>query len=316
MKKTKISILSPTFYEEDNVVELYERLKKALYKKNKYDYEIIFIDNASTDNTVKLLKELNKKDKRIKIIVNTRNFGHIRSPYWGLLQTTGAATIYLASDLQDPPELMPDFINAWEEGFEIILATKPTSKTNFLFHFFRKLFYSFLDFISDVPQIKNATGFGLYDKKVLDIIRKINDPYPYLRGLINEFGFKTKTFNFEQPRRTRGITKNNFYTLYDIAMLGIISNSMLPIRIASMLGFLIGAFSIILALTFIILKLFFWSRFPIGITPITVGMFFMFGLVLFFIGLLGEYIGSIHTYLKNRPIVIERERVGFGNLKK
>ena len=170
MKKTKISILSPTFNEEDNVVELYERLKKALYKKNKYDYEIIFIDNASTDKTVKILKGLNKKDKRIKIIVNTRNFGHIRSPYWGLLQTTGASTIYLASDLQDPPELITDFIKAWEEGFEIILATKPTSKTNFIFHFVRKIFYNFLDFISDTPQIKNTTGFGLYDKKVLDVI--------------------------------------------------------------------------------------------------------------------------------------------------
>jgi len=306
-----LSVISPCYNEEENVEELYRRVVAVMDRYSQYEFEYVFIDNASTDNTVEKLKNLAKKDCRVKVIVNTRNFGHIRSPYWGILQTTGAATIYLASDLQDPPEVIPRFIDEWEKGYKLVLATKPVSQSSPLMHSLRKLYYRVLDAISDVPLIADTTGFGLYDKVVLDGIRAVNDPYPYLRGLYCELGYEVKTVPFDQPRRLRGISKNNFYTLYDIAMLGVISHSLVPIRIASFLGFVMGSVSIVVALIFFVLKLIFWSSFPLGMAPLVIGMFFMFGILLFFIGLLGEYIGSIHTYVQRRPIVVEKERINF-----
>jgi len=306
-----LSVISPCYNEEENVEELYRRVVAVMDRYSQYEFEYVFIDNASTDNTVEKLKNLAKKDCRVKVIVNTRNFGHIRSPYWGILQTTGAATIYLASDLQDPPEVIPRFIDEWEKGYKLVLATKPVSQSSPLMHSLRKLYYRVLDAISDVPLIADTTGFGLYDKVVLDGIRAVNDPYPYLRGLYCELGYEVKTVPFDQPRRLRGISKNNFYTLYDIAMLGVISHSLVPIRIASFLGFVMGSVSIVVALIFFVLKLLFWSSFPLGMAPLVIGMFFMFGILLFFIGLLGEYIGSIHTYVQRRPIVVEKERINF-----
>jgi len=309
--KKLITILSPCFNEEENVVELYERLVAVTSKIPKYDFEFLFIDNASTDNTLSLLKRLAADNKQVKIIVNNRNFGHIRSPYWGLLQSTGDALIYLASDLQDPPELIPQFIDEWEKGYKIVLAVKPVSKTNFIMHHFRKMYYEFLDSISDVSIVKDATGFGLYEKVVVDHIREINDPYPYIRGMFAELGYEIKTIPFVQMRRLRGITKNNFYTLYDFAMLGIVSHSLVPIRLASFIGFAMGGVSILTAFVFLILKLIYWNSYPLGFASLVVGMFFMFGIVLFFIGILGEYIGSIHTYMRKRPIVVEKERINF-----
>ncbi|MEN3068227.1 glycosyltransferase family 2 protein [Uliginosibacterium sediminicola] len=306
-----LSVISPCYNEEANVEELYRRVMAVLAQYPQYDFEYVFIDNASTDGTVARLKALAAQDRRVKIIVNTRNFGHIRSPYWGIMQTSGAATIYLASDLQDPPELIPRFIDEWEKGFKLVLATKPVSQSNFVMHRLRRAYYSFLDSISDVPLVKDTTGFGLYDKVVLDDIRQVNDPYPYLRGLFCELGYPIKTVEFNQPRRLRGISKNNFYTLYDIAMLGVISHSLLPIRLASLAGFLLGIGSFLMALLFFVLKLVFWDQFPLGVAPIVIGMFFMFGILLFFVGILGEYVGSIHTYVQKRPIVVERERVNF-----
>ena len=211
--KKKISFISPCFNEQDNVNDLYDRVSAVWNQNPQFDYEFVIIDNASTDDTVKKLKEIALKDSRVKIIVNTRNFGHIRSPYWGILQTTGDATIYMASDLQDPPELAMQFIAEWEAGYKIVLATKPVSEGNQFVHFLRKIYYRVLDKISDIQLVRDATGFGLYDRKVLDEIRKINDPYPYLRGLICELGYPIKTIQFTQPRRVRGISKNNFYTL-------------------------------------------------------------------------------------------------------
>ena len=310
-QKKLISIVSPCYNEEDNIEELYQRISDVLLSYSQYDFELLFIDNASTDSTVQKMKKIAANDRRVKIIVNNRNFGHIRSPYWGVIQSTGDATIYLASDLQDPPELIPQFIEAWESGCPVVMATKPVSKTNFITHYLRSSYYRFLDGISDVSHIKDATGFGLYDRKVLDHIREINDPYPYFRGLIAELGYEVKTIPFEQTRRLRGITKNNFYTLYDIAMLGIVSHSMVPLRLASFFGFFIGSTSIILALVFLVLKLIYWDSFPLGVAPIVIGLFFMFGILLVFIGLLGEYIGAIHTYVQNRPIVVEKERINF-----
>ena len=213
--KKKISFISPCFNEAANVQELYQRVSVLWGEYPQYDFEYVFIDNASSDDTVEKLRAIADQDHRVKVIVNTRNFGHIRSPYWGILQTTGNATIYLASDLQDPPEFIPQFIAEWEKGWKVVLAVKPSSKTNFLVHKMRRLYYQILDGIADIDLVRDATGFGLYDRIVLDQVRKIADPYPFLRGLICELGFPIKTIPFTQPRRERGISKNNFYTLFD-----------------------------------------------------------------------------------------------------
>jgi len=311
MNKKIITIVSPTYNEEENVLLFYSRVNEVIKNISNYQFEFLFIDNASTDETANILKDLAKQDKKIKVILNTRNFGHIRSPYWGIIQSQGDATIYLASDLQDPPELIPQLIDAWEKGFKVVLGVKPESKLNFINHQLRKAYYLFLNKISNVSIVENSTGFGLYDREVLNEVRKINDPYPFLRGIIAELGYEVKQILFLQERRSAGHTKNNFYTLYDIGMLGIISHSITPLRIASLVGFLVGSLSFIFALIFTILKLIYWDSFPLGISPIIIGMFFMFGVILIFIGFLGEYIGSIHTYLQKRPVVVEKERINF-----
>lgn len=309
-KRPLISIVTPCYNEQDNVDELYVRIKAAIASAD-YEFEIIFIDNCSTDNTVEKLKLLAAADPAVKVIINTRNFGHIRSPYYGIIQSRGAATIYLASDLQDPPELIPEFIRHWEEGYKLVLAVKPVSQGAPLMHALRKLYYRTLDRISDIKVLNDSTGFGLYDRAVLDQVRKVDDPYPYLRGLISELGYEVKAIPFNQPRRLRGISKNNLYTLYDIAMLGIVSHSKLPIRIAAFVGFLMGFLSIFAAIVFTVLKFAFWHAYPMGIAPIVIGIFFLFGMQFLFVGILGEYIGSIHTYVQKRPVVVERERINF-----
>lgn len=311
VKKKLVSVISPCFNEEANVEELYGRVCAVMATLPQYDFEYLFIDNASTDGTIEKLRGLAERDPRVKVIVNMRNFGHLRSPYWGIIQTRGDVTVYLASDLQDPPELIPKFLAAWEDGWPIVLAVKPVSQTSLVVHWLRRLYYRALDAMSQVRLVNDATGFGLYDRAVLDKLREIHDPYPYLRGLVCELGYPIKTIAFEQPRRLRGLTKNNFYTLYDMAMLGIVSHSVVPIRLASIFGFLVGGLSILVAMIFLVLKFVLWGRFPIGVAPIVIGMFFMFGVVLLFIGMLGEYIASIHTYVRNRPVVVERERINF-----
>jgi dolichol-phosphate mannosyltransferase len=307
----KITFVSPTYNEGQNVEELFQRVSKIWEQFPQYEFEYIFIDNASKDQTVERLKEIASLDKRLKIIINIRNFGHIRSPYWGLMQAQGDAVIYLASDLQDPPELAPKFIEQWEMGYKVILAVKPVSEGNKVLHYFRKLYYRILNKISDVELINDTTGFGLYDKRVIDEIRKINDPYPYLRGLICELGFPIKRIEFNQPRRLRGVSKNNFYTLFDIAMLGIVSHSVVPIRIASFMGIAIGFLSLVAGFIFFLAKLIWWNTFPIGIAPILIVSLSLFGLLFIFIGILGEYIATIQNYLQNRPIVVEGERINF-----
>ena len=310
-EKKLISIISPCYNEEGNVDDLYRRVMAVVQEFPQYDFEYLFIDNASTDGTVDKLRALAATDSRVKVIVNTRNFGHIRSPYWGIIQTRGAATVYLASDLQDPPEMIAEFIRAWEEGYKVVLATKPVSASNMLMHRLRQAYYRMLDGISDINLVKDATGFGLYDKVVLDKVREVNDPYPFLRGLICDLGYEIKTIPFNQPRRMRGISKNNFYSLYDIAWLGLVSHSLVPIRMAAFLGFAMGALSLLVAFVFLVLKLLYWDTFPVGVAPIVIGMFFMFGVLLFFVGILGEYIGAIHTYVQKRPVVVEKERINF-----
>jgi len=309
--KKLISIVTPTYNEEENIEELYNEIKKSISNIKKYDFEIIVIDNDSTDKTQEILKNIASKDKNFKVIINNRNFGHIRSPYYGILQSSGIATVYLASDLQDPPKYIPELIDKWESGFKLVMAIKPESESGFLFHQTRKIYYRLLNKISDVVIIKDSTGFGIYDSEVINQLKKINEPYPFLRGLICDLGYKVETISFKQPARKRGLTKNNFYTLYDIGILGVISHSKVPIRFAAFLGFIMGFISFVVAIFYVILKLLFWSSFPMGIAPIIISIFFFLGLQFMFIGVIGEYIGSIHTYSQNRPLVIEKERINF-----
>ena len=310
-QKKLISITSPCFNEEENIEGLYRRIAMVMETLPEYDFEYVLIDNASTDRTVEILREIASKDPRVKVIINTRNFGHIRSPYWGIINTKGTATIYLASDLQDPPELIAEFIEQWQSGYKIILAVKPVTSSNPVMHYLRRSYYRLLDKISEVSITKDATGFGLYDKVVLDHIRAINDPYPFLRGLICELGYQIKTIPFNQPRRLRGISKNNFYSLFDIALLGIVSHSMVPIRVASMLGFLIAFLSIFSGCILLAAKLLFWESFPIGYAPVGIGIFLIFGILLCFLGMVGEYVGVIHNHVQRHPIVVEKERINF-----
>jgi dolichol-phosphate mannosyltransferase len=307
----KISIISPTFNEEENILVLYSQVCEVIDKLPQYDFELLYIDNASVDKTSEYLRNLAAADSRVKVIFNNRNFGHIRSPYWGILQTSGDATIYLAADLQDPPSLIPEFIRIWEAGSQIVLAVKPASQTGFVMHFLRKQYYKLLDVISEVKIVNNSTGFGLYDKCVLDEIRRIGDPYPFLRGLICELGYTITTIPFMQPKRYRGISKNNFFTLYDIAMLGIVRHSAIPIRLVGIVGFFTSGICFLLASVFFMLKLIWWDRFPMGYAPMMILISFMFGIIMAAVGLIGEYIYSIHRYVQNRPIIVERERINF-----
>lgn len=309
-EKKLISIVTPCYNEEENIDELYQRIV-AVMASLPYDYEHICIDNASTDGTVRKIKEIAASDKRVKLIVNARNFGHIKSPYYGILQSRGDACILIASDLQDPPEMITEFIHKWEQGYKTVLAVKPESEESSIMFALRKAYYRFITRISDVPLVQNATGAGLFDRVVIDILRSIDDSYPYFRGLLCEIGFPIATVPFKQPRRQRGITKNNFYTLYDIAMLGITNHSKVPLRLMAMGGFLLSILSLFAAFGFLVAKLVFWNYFQLGISPILIGIFFFGAVQMFFIGLLGEYIASIHTQVRNMPLVIEAERVNF-----
>lgn len=305
-----ISIVTPCYNEADNVDELCQRIA-AVMTTLPYEYEHILIDNASNDSTVSKIKSLAAQDKRVKLIVNARNFGHIKSPYHAILQSRGDACVLIASDLQDPPEMIAEFVRKWEEGFKTVLAVKPESEERSLMFFLRKTYYRFITRISEVPLVQNATGAGLFDRAVVDILRKIHDSYPYFRGLLCEIGFPIATVPFKQPRRLRGVTKNNFYTLYDIAMLGITNHSKLPLRMMAIGGFVLSFFSLLVASGFLIAKLLFWDTFMLGMAPMLIGIFFFGAVQMFFLGLIGEYIGSIHTQVRNMPLVVELERVNF-----
>ncbi|MFA4934043.1 MAG: glycosyltransferase family 2 protein [Candidatus Omnitrophota bacterium] len=307
----KISVVTGCYNEEENVYELYRQVKEIFGALGGYTYEHIFIDNASTDKTVEILKSIAAKDKNLKIIVNARNFGHIRSPYYGLLQAKGDAVINIASDLQDPPGLINDFIRQWEAGHEVVVGVKTGSKENSLMFTVRKLFYKLLNSLSEEKQIENYSGFGLFDKKVVEALRGIKDPYPYLRGLILEISSDVALVEYVQPNRAAGITKNNFYTLFDMAMLGIVNNSKVPLRMAIFFGMIFSFIFFIIGVIYLIYKLIFWNNFQLGVAPLVVGVFFFFSVQLVFIGVLGEYIGAIYTQVRKRPLVIERERINF-----
>lgn len=302
--------MTPCYNEEDNIEELYQRVA-AVMNSQPYDYEHICIDNCSTDKTVAKIKEIASQDKRLKLIVNARNFGHIKSPYYGLLQANGDACVLIASDLQDPPEIIAEFILKWEQGYKTVLAVKPLSEESSIMFALRKSYYRLISKISEVPLVQNATGAGLFDHDVIDILRGIQDPYPYFRGLLCEIGFPIATVPFKQPRRLKGVTKNNFYTLYDMAMLGITNHSKIPLRLMAMSGFLLALMSLMAAVFFFVAKLIYWDSFQLGTAPILIGIFFFGAVQAFFIGVLGEYIGSIHTQVRRMPLVVEIERVNF-----
>ncbi len=306
-----ISIVTGCFNEEENVDELHRRLGVVRAALPQYRFEHIFIDNASTDRTVERIKALIARDPSVRLIVNARNFGHIRSPYHAFLQASGDAVICMASDLQDPPELIPELIQAWEAGFRVVAGVKRVSEESKLMWLLRSAYYRVARKMADVALLEHFTGFGLYDRRVVEILRKLDDPYPYFRGLIAEIGFDIARVSFDQPGRKRGLTKNNFYTLYDMAMLGITSHSKIPIRLATMAGFALSIVSFLISLTYLILKLVMWNSFQLGTAPLLIGMFFFGSVQIFFIGLIGEYIASIHTQVLRRPLVVERERVNF-----
>ncbi|MGB2578767.1 glycosyltransferase involved in cell wall biosynthesis [Elusimicrobium simillimum] len=309
----KISVVSSAYNEEENVEELYQRVKEQFDKLGKYEYEQIVVDNASTDGTADKLREIAAKDKNFKVILNTRNFGHIRSPFYAILQGSGDAVIYMVSDLQDPPELIPQFIEKWEQGNKIVLAQKTESEEGFFFSKVRKLYYKLLNMLNDsgAELTKNCTGFGLYDKIVIQKFRDIEDPYPYARGLVGEFGYQKALIPFKQPLRKRGFTKNNFYTLYDNAMIGFINHSKVPLRLAVFLGFALAGFSFVIGCIYLVVKILWWDIFPAGTAPILIGVFFLGSLQLLFLGIIGEYVGMILTQVLKRPLVIEKERINF-----
>ena len=310
MKKL-ISVMMPCYNEAENVEQAYREVRRIFENLPQYDYEHIFIDNASTDQTVDILKRLAVEDRRLKIIVNTRNFGHIRSPYHGILQAGGAAVICLASDLQEPPLLIPEFLKWWEQGFKMVRGVKSQSEESALMFAIRKMYYNFINRVSDIKLLKNSTGFGLYDRCVIEELRKIDDPYPYFRGLVSDIGFPSHEIEYTQPTRKRGISKNNFYTLYDIAMLGITNHSKVPLRLATMLGFAMAIASFLIAMGYLVAKLVFWDQFSLGTAPLIIGLFFLGSVQLFFIGIIGEYIGAIYTQVQKRPLVVEKERINF-----
>ncbi len=306
-----LSVVTACYNEEENVLDVYEQVKRVMDGLHGYDYEHIFIDNASKDRTATILRTLAKKDRRVKVIINARNFGHIRSPYHAILQARGDAVISLVADLQDPPAVIADFVRKWEEGFKVVMAVKKQSHEPALMFALRRLYYRTLRRLSDVELVENFTGFGLYDRQVIEILRAINDPYPYFRGLIAEIGFEIAKIEYVQPARRRGITKNNFYTLYDMAMLGLTSYTKVPLRLATMLGFASAAMCLIIAFFYLVYKLMFWKSFSLGLAPLVVGIFFVASVQLFFLGIVGEYVGSIHTLVRHMPMVIEKERINF-----
>ncbi len=306
-----ISIITPCFNEEDNVREVHERVRVVMNAVGRYRYEHIFIDNASSDRTVSLLKEIAAADHNVKIIVNTRNFGHVRSPMHALFQSSGDAVIGIVADLQDPPEMIPDLLREWEKGIPIVIAVKKSSGENPVMFWIRKRFYRLVNRLSNAETYENFSGFGLFDRKVVDIIKALNDPYPYFRGLIAEIGLPHCEISYRQPARKRGFTKNNFYTLYDLAMVAITNLSRVPLRLVTLTGFVSAFVCIVVSAAYLIYKLLYWSRFSAGMAPLVIGIFFFISIQLISIGILGEYIGSVLTQVQRRPYVIERERVNF-----
>ena len=312
----KISVVIPCYNEEENVGPISDAVIAEFEKSlPDYDYEIIFIDNDSQDNTRTLLRGLCEKNPRIKAILNAKNFGQFKSPYYGLLQATGDCTILLVADFQDPVELIPRFVEEWENGYRIVSGIKTSSKENKLMYFLRSCYYKLIKKLSDVEQIEHFTGFGLYDKRFIEVLRQLDDPTPFLRGIVAELGFKRKDIEYQQPRRRAGKTSNNFYRLYDAAMLSITSYTKAGLRLATLFGSICSVISLAIAAVYLVMKLIYWDRFSAGMAPVLIGMFVLGSIQLFFIGLLGEYILTMNARIMKRPLVVEEERINFERAK-
>jgi len=312
----KISIMVPCYNEEENVIPLSEEIIKMFDKDlPNYDYDILFIDNASTDTTRVKLRTICENNKKIRAIFNAKNFGQFNSPYYGILQTTGDCTIPVCADFQDPIELIPELVKKWEEGFKIICAVKSKSKESKIMYFLRSVYYKMIKKMSSAEQIEHFTGFGLYDKSFVKVLRDLNDPIPFIRGIVGELGYKRTEIEYVQPKRRAGKTHNNFYSLYDAAMLSFTSYTKIGLRIATFIGAICSGISVIVGFVYLILKIIYWDRFPAGIAPLIILVSFMSSIQLFFIGLMGEYILSMNKRLMNRPLVVEEERINFDNIE-
>lgn len=307
----QISIITPCYNEEENVEETYRQVKQLFENLGKYRYEHLFIDNCSKDRTVEILRGICAQDPNVRVIVNSRNFGQVRSPMHALMQVRGDAVIFVVADRQDPLDLIPKFLELWEQGHPIVMGVKTRSGETPVMFFIRRLYYRLVRKIADIELTDNFYGYGIYDRSVIEMIRQMDDPYPYGRGLISEIGFNPPKIEYSQRRRERGITKNNFYSLFEYAMLGFTSHSRVPLRLATMLGFLISGLSLLVAFGYFIYKLVYWDNFEMGMAPLVIGLFFFSAVQLFFIGILGEYVGAILTQVVKRPLVFERERINF-----
>lgn len=308
----KISILIPCYNEEDNIVPISNAIVEEITANlSQYDYEIVFIDNDSSDNTRMLLREICKRNTNIKAIFNAKNFGQFNSPYYGMLQTTGDCTILMCCDFQDPIEMLPRIVKEWENGAKIVSCIKTASKENSVVRLFRTCYYKTIKKMSSVDQIEHFTGFGLYDKSFIEVLRNLNDPTPFLRGIVAELGFKRVSLEYTQAKRRAGKTHNNFYSLYDAAMLSFTSYTKVGLRMLTFTGAILAMLSFVAGFVYLILKLIYWDRFSAGLAPIVIGLFFFNAIQLVFIGFLAEYVMSINTRIMNRPLVIEEERINF-----
>jgi glycosyltransferase involved in cell wall biosynthesis len=309
MKKL-ISIVTPTFNEEKNIEELSRQIAVQMENTN-HDYEHIIIDNASTDNTQNVIRKICSENKFVKAIFNNKNFGHIRSPFYGILQSKGDAVILMASDFQDPPELIPALLEKWNNGSDIVLLKRINSNENIFTELLKKIFYRIIRLLSETSLTEKTTGSGIIDKKIIEQLKKIDEPYPYFRGLILEFSNKISTLEFNQPKRAHGSSKNNFFTLFDIGMLGIIKHSKIPLRIMTLAGFFLSLLLLIIGFFFLFYKLLYWNSFQLGLAPLILGVFFGISIQIMMLGIIGEYVGFILTQVRKMPLVIERERINF-----
>ncbi len=308
----KISIMIPCYNEEENVVPMAKAVVEEMEKHlSAYDYELLFIDNDSSDNTRPLLREICKQNPKIKAIFNAKNFGQFNSPYYAMLQTTGDCTIGMCCDFQDPVELLPEMVRMWEDGAKIVSCIKTASKENPIMRFLRSCYYKIIKKMSSVDQIEHFTGFGLYDKTFIEVLRNLKDPTPFLRGIVAELGFKRVNLEYTQAKRRAGKTHNNFFTLFDAAMLSFTSYTKVGLHLVTFAGLVLSALSILAALVYLVLKLLYWDRFSAGFAPMIIGLFFLNAIELLFIGFVGEYVMSINTRIMNRPLVIEEERINF-----
>lgn len=308
----RISILIPCYNEQENVVPMSEAIVNLFETElAQYDYELVFIDNDSKDNTRPLLREICAKNPRIKAIFNAKNFGQFNSPYYGILQTTGDCTISMVCDFQDPVELIPQYIREWENGYKIVIGIKKSSKENPVMYKLRSTYYKIIKRFSNVEQIEHFTGSGLYDREFVEVLRNLKDPTPFLRGIVAELGYRRKEIPYEQPQRRAGKTHNSFYTLYDAAMLSFTSYTKIGLRLATFMGIGIGILSAVMGIAYLVMKLLYWNRFVAGMAPMLIGIFFLGSIQLFFLGFMGEYILSINQRIMNRPLVIEEERLNF-----